>query len=347
MGLHRLKTWARARRPERPAPPEDGLINFTRLSVDPLIFLTATSHRSEFLGDLPQIAARVGNRPFTALISGQWSLAASRPKHRARRLRELAAFQQAYPRAQIIQLCNEAAELEVFDGGPVEAIHVNHNAFIDENVFYPHAVPKRFDAVYVGQLMRWKRHMLARRIQNIALIYYGRDFDYLADLVAAFPDAEFPNNLPQELGGPGVRFLTQGEVAAVMNASRVGLCLSRIEGAMYAATEYLLCGLPVVSTENQGGRNDFLSPTVSRIVPAEEDAVYEAVQHYLTTPPDPFAIRAETLGVIRQFRTRLFHRVDRVFAAHGQPQRRFGKEFPRVFHDKFFKDRVPVDAALR
>lgn len=49
-------------------------------------------------------------------------------------------------------------------------------------------------------------------------------------------------------------FLPPAQVCAALNRGEVGLALSELEGACWASTEYLLCGLPVVSTPCSGGR---------------------------------------------------------------------------------------------
>jgi hypothetical protein len=51
------------------------------------------------------------------------------------------------------------------------------------------------------------------------------------------------------------RQLEVREIPAWLNQARVGLCLSAYEGCMRASAEYLLCGLPIVSTPNIGGRD--------------------------------------------------------------------------------------------
>ncbi len=72
--------------------------------------------------------------------------------------------------------------------------------------------------------------------------------DYFDQVRAALPHATFTHD-------PPTLYLNSWEVARKLNACRVGMCLSETEGAMFAAVEYLLCGLPVVSTPSQGGRD--------------------------------------------------------------------------------------------
>ena len=71
---------------------------------------------------------------------------------------------------------------------------------------------------------------------------------------------------------------------------------------MFASMEYLMCGLPVVTTPNRGGRNRYFTPRNSRLVDPRPDAVAAAVAEYVATPPDPFVIRDEVLELVRRDR---------------------------------------------
>lgn len=71
---------------------------------------------------------------------------------------------------------------------------------------------------------------------------------------------------------------------------------------MFASMEYLMSGLPVVTTKSRGGRDRYLTPRTSRVVAPRPDAIARAVADYVASPPDPFAIREETLGLVRRDR---------------------------------------------
>ena len=60
-----------------------------------------------------------------------------------------------------------------------------------------------------------------------------------------------------------LRDLNTEEVRRILVQSRCGLALSAQEGAMYASGEYLLAGLPVVTTRSRGGRDAFTIPIMS------------------------------------------------------------------------------------
>jgi len=97
-------------------------------------------------------------------------------------------------------------------------------------------------------------------------------------------------------------FIPPDAVRDVYQASRVALALSAKEGAMFASMEYLLCGLPVVTTRNRGGRNRYLTPQNSRFVAARPEAVARAVAEFVAAPPDPLSVREEVLGLVRRDR---------------------------------------------
>ena len=75
------------------------------------------------------------------------------------------------------------------------------------------------------------------------------------------------------------------EINNLLNKSKIGLCLSRVEGAMYSSVEYLLCGLPVVSTKSMGGRDAFFTNTNCLIADDTPESVAECVKKWLLNYP--------------------------------------------------------------
>lgn len=91
-------------------------------------------------------------------------------------------------------------------------------------------------------------------------------------------------------------------VRDVYRASHAALALSAREGAMFACMEYLMCGLPVVTARNRGGRNRYLTAYNSRFVSPRPEAVARAVAEFVAAPSDPLAIREEVLALVRRDR---------------------------------------------
>jgi glycosyltransferase involved in cell wall biosynthesis len=81
--------------------------------------------------------------------------------------------------------------------------------------------------------------------------------------------------------------------------------LSREEGACYASAEYLLCGTPVVTTTNIGGRDVFLKgmPHV-KYVPPVPSIINETILDLANTGFDPFSIRNAVLKEMEPHRKR-------------------------------------------
>lgn len=166
--------------------------------------------------------------------------------------------------------------------------HFSHNIYVNEHLYKPLAEPKKYDAVYTAQLQAFKRLPLAKDVEKLMVISYGGDLHaFCPELKHADFNREF---LPRE------------ELVRLYNQSYAGLCLSAVEGAMFASCEYLLCGIPVVSTPSKGGRDEFFTAENSKIVLPEAEAVATAVEYWKSHPPDPCAIREETLQQMNRIR---------------------------------------------
>ena len=126
-------------------------------------------------------------------------------------------------------------------------------------------------------------------------------------------------------------FIPRPELAKKLNQAYAGLCLSAEEGAMYASVEYLLCGIPVVSTPSKGGRDEFFNNENSIIVPPEADAVAQAVQRWKASPPNPEKIREQTLKQLNAIRRSLCTYVAKLIENEGG-----GKKNPEELMEKYF-----------
>lgn len=160
--------------------------------------------------------------------------------------------------------------------------------YINEHLFNVTDKPKVYDAIYTAQLMAFKRHELAQKIEKLMVISYGDDLHAYCPLLK---HADFNRS-----------FLSQHEVVEKYNQSYAGLCLSAVEGAMLAACEYLLCGIPIISTPSKGGRDEFFDQENTLIVPPEAEAVAQAAHYWKKHAPDPYAIRERTLNRINHMR---------------------------------------------
>ena len=86
---------------------------------------------------------------------------------------------------------------------------------------------------------------------------------------------------------------------------------------MFVSVEYLLCGIPVVSTPSIGGRDVFFSDPYTRIVEAHPEAVAEAVQELKQRKVHPQEIRREVLCRIAEHRRRFLLLLQEIYVREG------------------------------
>jgi len=191
-----------------------------------------------------------------------------------------------HPGHQFIHLCNTIKQMEAFQKKGLNAVFCNQNAMVDENIFKPlPLVTKRFDAVYDARLKDYKRHYLAKDIESLALIYAFDpnidDVNYVNMTKRELAHAEFFNHP----GSSEYIILEPSEVNQCLNLCKVGLCLSAIEGAMYSSVQYLLSGLPVVSTRIPGCIDSVQDGVTGTLVPARDAGrLAEAIARYIVNP---------------------------------------------------------------
>ncbi len=195
---------------------------------------------------------------------------------------------------------DEAALMEA----GLKSLHANKNAFVDERLFRPDpTADKPFRAVHIAQSKAFKRHHLAYDIEDLALVTYDEEDDRarLKALVAGYRGLAYAN-----IDADGRQILLGGEqVRAIVCQSRCGLVLSDLEGANNASVEYLLCGIPVITTPSQGGRETFFHPGHVRMVEPTAEAVRSAVDDMQALELDPFEVRQSALDKFRPHRRRL------------------------------------------
>ncbi len=301
------------------------------ISREPLIVISYGAP----LGAPMQLGPFLTDRKAYFLMGNWWSLLDERLLTQTRQLYSL--MTDMYPLHRYIFLTNDPQEDKVLESHGLPHYHCHHNAFLDERLFHPiPGVAKTMDAVYTARLSHFKRHILARRIPSWALVHYylpgprETQDNYLHSLTRAMPGM-IPLNIDPRTGQ--YRLLSPREVNKAYNAARVGLCLSEKEGGNYATTEYQLAGLPVVSTPSQGGRDVFLDPEISRIVPPSAAAVAKAVAELVRLRIPPREIRLRALLRIREMRQDFIRLVGGIIAREGHADT-FAEDFDKVFVHK-------------
>lgn len=201
---------------------------------------------------------------------------------------------------------NSREEMGYFTARGFQGDLINHNAWLDENaVMRPMpGTEKLYDAIYVGRRSAFKRHMLAKNVQSLALV---AGINHGNNIAPAPEDVAYMNAAP----------LSQDEVCEKINQSHVGLILSEREGACFASSEYLLCGIPVVSTPSKGGRDVWYNADNSIICAPEPEAVAEAVLSLKADRPDPMHIREMHIAQSQLHRARFIKQLSRLFDWFG------------------------------
>lgn len=217
-----------------------------------------------------------------------------------------------------IILCNDFSDFMIFSDHGFKCTVVNQNAFLDFNLFKPQDIAKKiYRAVYVGRLTPFKRHELAAEVENLALVagnLHGGD-------ASVFVPCHTYRNKSQ---------LSPNEVQDIVCSSQVGLILSDIEGACFASSEYLLCGIPVVSTRSRGGRSIWYNDYNSIVCDSTAKDVSRSVSELIDRNPSPIKVRRYHLSLALSFRSsfiRLLADLFEKYKADIDPQEYFEKNY--------------------
>jgi hypothetical protein len=227
----------------------------------------------------------------------------------ARLEKRVLRYTRRYPGHEITILANTPAEQQAVASRGLEALYCSGAVFLSPSVFYP--IPdcrKEFRAIYDAVVSPYKRHELAREVENLALITYRKATStraHIRSTLAALGDAAWLNGRPDGK----LEWFDQPAVNRNLNRARVGLCLSAVEGMMFASAQYLLAGLPVVTTPSAGGRHVFYERDYVRTVAENPAAVAAAVEEFCAAPPDPAHIRQRTLQKFSEHRGRFLERM--------------------------------------
>mmetsp|Transcript_29207 Transcript_29207/g.76474 ORF Transcript_29207/g.76474 Transcript_29207/m.76474 type:complete len:301 (+) Transcript_29207:729-1631(+) len=194
---------------------------------------------------------------------------------------------------QFFILFNDERDEKLFANSGLNGEIINQNAWLDYNSSMT-VIPsqtKSFDAIYVGRLIKVKRHFLASDVKNLALVtgnLYGNNVEEKA------PPHVYRNECQ----------LSPDEVCKKINESCCGLILSEKEGACFASSEYLLSGIPVVSTHSEGGRSIWYDDYNSIICADDANQIKRAVEFFVDNPRDPKLIRGRHINKANKFRVR-------------------------------------------
>jgi glycosyltransferase involved in cell wall biosynthesis len=242
------------------------------------------------------------------------------------------------PQFQPLILTNSPVEEALLRQRNLNAVFCHQNAFLDENRYrlLPHC-KKKYDAIYIARITPFKRHELASEIDSLRLIGSWHDYEqeHRNKILRSLPQAQWREKVWSPL------------IYRELNAARVGLCLSAEEGAMFVSAEYLLCGLPIVSTANMGGRDHLFNAPFALTVEAQPRAIAEGVASQIARHHDPRAIRAAVIENMQRHRRIFIALVQAIYDSEGL-DRDFNSEWHRVYTHKLgIRCHVPLTIRRR
>jgi len=185
----------------------------------------------------------------------------------------------------VIILANTLKEYLYFVNCKYKSIYCNHNCWLNENIFKPLPnIEKKYDFVYNANNCLYKHHKLLKNIiknYNSLFITYdggtspGANQPDVKDIYLDTEDISKynPNAIVSDFD---INFISK-----TLNSSKVGIYLTTHDGACYASSEYLLCGLPVVSTKSTGGRDVWYNKNNSIIIDFDEKSLHDGIQYFL------------------------------------------------------------------
>jgi glycosyltransferase involved in cell wall biosynthesis len=152
---------------------------------------------------------------------------------------------------------------------------INQNIHECEHEFQIVDTEKEYDAIYIAQARPFKRIELASKIDKLYVLTYRCAPDYVTngenDLSKLVPYLSSNTKWNKD-------FINGKEaISTLISKSKVGLALSKKEGAMWASMQYLMCGVPIVSTVSKGGRDFFFDEDYVLITKDTIDDIEKAV----------------------------------------------------------------------
>ena len=226
--------------------------------------------------------------------------------------KSLKQLNQLVPKLDIIMCANDIHSRNIFNDLGLSTILCNHNAKVKTDIFtIDKNIQAMWDSVYIASITPYKRHFLSYDLNNICYIAGMLRIDAKrrnrADIEELYK--EFCGKIKNNDSTLFIKRLYPKQVSLINNMSKVGLCLSKKEGAMFASIEYLLCGLPIVSTRSAGGRDEFFTDKNCIFAEDNAESVKQCVDEWLNNYPtieqrqqireDAIALQEEHIGRLK------------------------------------------------
>ena len=295
------------------------------LSTEPLILVSYFKDFCDNIATITKFAVH-NNAPVYAYfqlgfhVESDWRLAEIQ--------QGLKLIRQYLPHAQFCFLANSPREVENLIQIGEKALFCHQNAFLDPARYPLIRAKKKYDAIYLARFTPAKRHALAAKIKSLFLIGDHMDAE----------QAYFESCLSQLSHASRVRKVFASQVSAQLAKAKVGLALSAEEGAMFVAQEYLLAGLPVVSTANLGGRHHLMPAAFLSVVDDCPRAIAVEVETLSQQNYAPETIRTQAIALMQQHKLRFIKEINSVLNMHGKPN--MTRQLP---HKLALRTRVPLN----
>ena len=151
-----------------------------------------------------------------------------------------------------------------------------HNAFINENTFKIINIEKKYDLIVNSCWADYKRLELTKKVENKIYIGYSQD-DVQAHRNIP-KDGYMPNFENKERVMKNHKWIGKNKLVEYYNQSIAGGVFSKVEGSTFSSGEYLLCGIPVISTKCEGGREHWYNKHNSVICEDNKDDVVKSIE---------------------------------------------------------------------
>tara|TARA_B100002019_G_C21274529_1_gene604527 strand:- start:4633 stop:5595 length:963 start_codon:yes stop_codon:yes gene_type:complete len=221
------------------------------------------------------------------------------------------------PDLNIVVCCNDMQTLNSVPkeyGSRFSGILCNHNATVSRKIFNIKICNKIWDCVYTARMCEFKRHHLSYELSNVLYLTSGSKYLHPYTKEGHLSLIANQNN-PFTLY---YQHIDKEEINNLLNKSKIGLCLSGIEGAMYSSVEYLLCGLPIVSTKSIGGRDVFFTENNCLIADDNAGSVAASVKklllHYPTLEQRE-SIRQNAINIQKEHTKKLKDKLKKISSA--------------------------------
>lgn len=177
---------------------------------------------------------------------------------------ELINFKKNAYYSQFLFLCNTPKEKFLCDKLKIYSAHVNKNCFLDESLFKIHDnIEKIYDGIYVTSLKIEKRLDLLKNTKNILII---NNINKEKDLNLNIENFNILNEK-----------ILKENLCKIYNQALFGCIFSMPDCSSKVSSEYLLCGLPVITTSSYGGRDIWYNKYNHIMIDPNEESLEKAI----------------------------------------------------------------------